>query len=395
MDPTSSPIRLVHNTIPNEEIDQLIEWLKTYPKLTKGELTIEFEKQWSAWLGRKYSVFVNSGSSANYLLLAALKQQGILKDKCNVIVPALSWATTVAPVMQLGMTPVLCDVDMETLGLNTDHLQQLMDSYDIGAIMLVHVLGFPCDMDKIRSICKDIPIIEDSCETVGSKYKTAKAGTFGIASTFSTYFGHHFSTIEGGLISTDDENLYHTLLCMRSHGWARDLPDSKRKELEIRYYANEINEFEALYTFYEPGYNFRSTDLQAFLGINQLKTLNENNKIRYQNLLHYNELLENPNYKIHPNKFGFVSNFAYPIIFRCTEQRTEAYQKLKENNIDSRPLVAGNMGVQPFFVKRFGAVYPTYATTIHKCGMYVPNNPYMTRETVARVCGVLNPILGN
>jgi len=262
-------INLVKDTIDGDDIKQLISWLETNPRLTKGQLNVQFEKEWSEWLGKKYSVFVNSGSSANLAALYSLLLSGKLRNN-KIVVPAVSWVTTVTPAVQFGMEPIMCECDEDNLGLNIEHLKQIIKEHDPSSIILVHVLGFPNHMNEIVELCKehDIRLIEDTCESIGSEYEGKKLGTFGDLSTFSFYFGHHMSTIEGGMISTDDEDLYHILLSIRSHGWDRDLPKSKQIELREKY---NIGDFRSLYTFYYPGFNLRATDLQAFIGLGQLK----------------------------------------------------------------------------------------------------------------------------
>jgi CDP-6-deoxy-D-xylo-4-hexulose-3-dehydrase len=278
-------IKLVKDTINFDDVSNLIEWLKTNPRLTKGDLTVEFEKKWSEWLGVKYSVFVNSGSSANLAGIYSLILSERMRNK-KIVVPAVSWVTTVTPAIQLGLEPIMCDCDEDNLGLNIDHLKQIIKDENPSAIILVHVLGIPNHLDEIISLCKenDILLIEDTCESIGSKYNDKKLGTFGDLSTFSFYFGHHMSTIEGGMVSTNDEDLYHILLSIRSHGWDRDLPQKKQVELREKY---NINNFRSLYTFYYPGFNLRSTDLQAFIGLEQLKKLDMIVENRNKNFLRY------------------------------------------------------------------------------------------------------------
>jgi CDP-6-deoxy-D-xylo-4-hexulose-3-dehydrase len=224
-------INLVKDTIDESDINQLIEWLKTNPRLTKGDLTIEFEKIWSKWLGVKYSVFVNSGSSANLAAIYSLILSGKLKNN-KIIVPAVSWVTTVTPAIQLGLEPIMCECDMSNLGLDIEHLKKIIKEENPSSIILVHVLGFSNHMDEIVKLCNEnnILLVEDTCESLGSKYDSKMLGTFGDLSTFSFYFGHHMSTIEGGMVSTDNEDLYHILLSIRSHGWDRDLPKEKQEK---------------------------------------------------------------------------------------------------------------------------------------------------------------------
>jgi CDP-6-deoxy-D-xylo-4-hexulose-3-dehydrase len=261
-------IALAKDTISKHDIAKLISWLQTNPKLTMGELTERLEAKWAKWLGVRYSVFVNSGSSANLLAVSALKNQ---KDKRKkIIVPAVSWSTTVMPVIQLGFTPILCDANLRNLGVDLEHFEKLCRKEKPLAAIVVHVLGIPCDIVQIRSICHkyDVTLLEDCCEAVGSMVSSivgdGKVGTFGEMSTISTYFGHLFSTIEGGFIGTSDQRLFNFLKASRSHGWARNMD---REAAWARKQKYNIDDFHELYTFYEVGFNLRSTDLQAFIGL--------------------------------------------------------------------------------------------------------------------------------
>ena len=381
----NTKIQLVKDTIDIQDINKLIEWLKTNPKLTKGELTIKFEEQWSKWLGKKYSIFVNSGSSANLAAVYSLLLSGKMKNN-KIIVPAVSWVTTVTPVIHLGLEPIMCECDSDNLGLNINHLKQLIETEKPAAIILVHVLGIPNHMKEIMELCKqhDILLIEDSCEAIGSKYEDKKIGTFGDLSTFSFYFGHHMSTIEGGMICTDDEDLYHILLSIRSHGWDRDLPKEKQQYLRDKY---NISDFRALYTFYYPGFNLRATDLQAFIGIEQLKKLPEIVKNRNINYLKYQEGIINQEWKITAPLNSFVSNFAYPVV---TKNIDMLIKKLNENNIDCRPLICGSINEHPFWYERYSKKDLPISKRVHECGLYVPNNHQMTEEEINKVINIIN-----
>jgi CDP-6-deoxy-D-xylo-4-hexulose-3-dehydrase len=376
-------IKLVKDTITHSEIDQLCDWLKTYPQLTKGKLTEEFEAKWSEWLGVKYSVFVNSGSSANLAMIYALKVSKKLKNN-KIILPCVSWVTTVSPVIQFGMEPILCETDKETLGLDVEYFEQLCKEHNPSCVVLVHVLGFPNKMKEIQEICKkyDVILLEDSCESVGSLYDGKQTGTFGLMSSFSTYFGHHFSTIEGGFVCTDDFELYEILKSIRSHGWSRDLSPETKQKLQAE---NGIDDFRNFYTFYYPGFNLRATDVQAFLGINQLKTLHDKNEKRYTNFVVYDSLIKNDYWKINYN--GFISNFAYPIIH---PNKNKIAQKLKEGNVECRPLICGSMSRQPFFYKEYGSKDYHFSDIIHDNGLYLPNNPDMTQDDINYIANIVN-----
>ena len=274
-------ISLVKDTIDNKDIDRLINWLKTYPKLTKGQITLDFESKFSKWLGRKYSVFCNSGSSANLLMLYALMEGGYLKNN-KIIVPSLAWATDLSPVMQLGLEPLLCDANLSDLSVDIEHMEKLFIEESPAAIMFVSVLGLIPNMDEIAKLCLkyDVILLEDTCESMGCKYKGKNLGTFGKMSSFSTFFGHHISTIEGGIVSTDDDDLYDLLISLRSHGWDRDLSKETQVKLQKKW---RISRFKSLYTFYYSGFNLRSTDLQAYIGLTQIDKLDNWGKIREHN----------------------------------------------------------------------------------------------------------------
>lgn len=378
-------IKLVKDTIDFSDIKNLIGWLETNPKLTKGNLTIEFEREWAKWLGVKYSVFVNSGSSANLAAVYSLLLSGKLRNN-KIIVPAVSWVTTVTPAIQLGMTPIMCECDKDNLGLDINHLKTIIKEESPSAIILVHVLGFPNHMKEILDLCKenDILLIEDTCESIGSEYDNKKLGTFGDLSTFSFYFGHHMSTIEGGMISTNDEDLYHILLSIRSHGWDRDLPEEKQKELRGKY---EINNFRSLYTFYYPGFNLRSTDLQAYIGLQQLKKLDLIVENRNKNYLRYHNEIKNQFWNITPPNNSFVSNFSYPII---TKNIKNLVSNLIENDIECRPLICGSINEHPFWFERYGKQELPNSKMVHEYGIYIPNNHQMTDEEIDKVIKIVN-----
>jgi CDP-6-deoxy-D-xylo-4-hexulose-3-dehydrase len=380
-------IDLVQDTIDNKDIDNLIQWLSTYPKLTKGEKTIEFEKKFSEWIGCKYSVFVNSGSSANLLMLYALKVLNKLKNN-KICVPSLCWATDLAPVLQFDMEPLLVDCNMENLSVDLSHLEKLFIEEQPSALILVSVLGLSPDMYKIVDLCKkyDVILLEDNCESQGTMYDGIKLGNFGLMSSFSTYFGHTMSTIEGGLIVTNDEDIYHTLLQLRSHGWDRDLP--KEKQLELRE-NNSIDEFSALYTFYVPGFNVRSTDLQAQIGIQQLLKVDGMIKNRNNNFFYYKSKLEGKIWFPITELGSYTSSFAIPVICKSSEEKSKLIKELTDNNITCRPLIAGSMGTQPFYTKIYGENKLSNCSKLDECGIYVPNHDKMTTEDIDIICNIL------
>ena len=323
-------IKLVSDTIDKKDISDLIQWLsnENIPILTKNKLTVELENKWSKKIGTKYSVYVNSGSSAILLALAAFIYSNKIKNK-KIVVPSLSWATDVSSPILLGMTPIMCDCNLEDLSCDLEHLEKIFKEENPGSFILVSALGFVPQMDKIIELCNkyEVTLFEDVCESMGSKYQNKYLGSFGYASFFSLYFGHHIITIEGGFINTNDEEFYYNLIMMRSHGWDRDLPEKKQKELRKKY---NVDDFTSLYNFYLPGFNLRSTDLQAFIGLRAIKKLDNFSNVRNKNLKIYMENIKVNMLNIQLSDESFNSNFAFPVM---NKNKDKIVKKLLENNI--------------------------------------------------------------
>ena len=384
-------INLADGTNSISELQKLAEWIKTDPRLTIGNFTTEFEKKWSEWQGCNYSVFVNSGSSANLLMYYTLICNGILQSSHDdiVIVPVVSWATTVSPLIQFGVKVILCDCNLENFGLDISHLKQLIQKYGkrIKAIVVCHVLGFPNDMDEIIEICnsENIILLEDSCESIGSTYNNIKTGNFGKISTFSFFYGHHISTIEGGMICTNDWNLYQIIKSLRAHGW-----DRNNDNREIMREENGIDDFHAPYTFYLPGFNLRATEIQAFLGVEQMKKIDDYITIRNYNLLYYDKNIKTKNKFLLKNNC-FYSNFAYPLI---VDDANMLYQKLKENEIDSRPIICGSISEQPFWkVYSNENLLLKNARMVHSNGIYLPNHQNLKEDDLKKIVNVVNEVV--
>jgi len=344
-------IKLVNDTITHDDIDALSDWLKTYPKLTMGPLTKEFEKKWSEWLGVRYSVFVNSGSSANLMMLYTLKYH---HKVTKVIVPALSWA-----------------------------LEELFKNEKPQVLMLVSVLGLVPNMKEIVDLCNEhnVILLEDVCESMGSRYKNNHLGTFGMMSSFSLYFGHHLSTIEGGMICTDNKEIYDLLLMIRSHGWSRDLEADERRGLKWMW---DVDDFSELYTFYVPGFNLRSTDLQAFIGLRQLEKIEIISDKRNENFKLYQKILgEQGMWTPTVDKNNFISNFAYPVM---SEDKENIIKRLQDNKIEVRPLIAGSMGTQPFYIDYDREIKLPRASIVDKLGFYIPNHPGLSVKDIEKIC---------
>jgi len=378
-------ITLAKDTIDKSDIDQLINWLQTYPRLTKGPVTLSLEKKWSEWIGRKYSIFCNSGSSANLLMLAALKEGQYLRND-KIVVPSLAWSTDLSPVMQLGLEPILCDCNMDDLSVDLDHVEKIFQESKPAALIFVSVLGLVPDMIRVGKLCDEygVVLLEDTCESMGCELGGKKLGTFGEMSSFSTYFGHHISTIEGGFVSTDNKELYELLVSLRSHGWGRDLSKESQHKLQKEW---SVSDFNSLYTFYYPAFNLRSTDLQAFIGMGQIDKLDEWGAIRQENFLTYQRLVVNDYWKPSPRSGSFISNFAYPVIH---PNRDAIVQELQKNQVEVRPLICGSMGTQPFYVKKYGKLVLPNVSRVDKHGFYVPNHPQLTNSQIRTVADIIN-----
>ena len=368
-------ITLVKDTISQNELKNLCKWLLDGNKLTKDKLTIKFEDKFSNYLGSKFSVFLNSGSSANLLMIYSLLESGKLKNK-NAVASSVSWVTTVSPLIQLGFNVSLSDCDNNDLGVDLNHFEYLCKKKKPSVAIIVNVLGHSNKIFDVMNICKkyNVILLEDSCEALGSSINKKKLGSFGRAGSFSFYYGHHISTIEGGMVVTDDIELYNVMLSIRSHGWGRDLMLKQKLLLEKKYKTDQIRD---LYNFYYPGFNFRSTDLNAFLGIEQLKKINKISIKRQKIFFYYKNLLRN--YWCQNSLASMISSFAFGTL---VSNRLETYKHLKKYNIESRPLICGNIGRHPFWIKKFGISKLTNADKIHEHGIYLPNNYDLTYNEI-------------
>lgn len=373
-------LKLADNTIDKKDYSVMIDFLKKRRYLNQSTVTKKFEKKFSNFLKTKYSVFVNSGSSANLLIAQSLLEGNYLKNKIAVL-PAVSWSTTVSPFLQLGFKVILCDCDKENLGLSYNHLKKICNKYNPGLVTVVNVLGHSNNFKKILTLQKkyNFKLMEDNCESMGSHFSNKNLGTFGLGSSHSFYFGHHISTIEGGMVSTRDKKFYNILLAVRSHGWARDVQTSFKKKLEKRY---KVDEFKSLYTFYYSGLNVRSTDFNANLGLEQLKKIKKISRIRYKNFLRYQKNLKN--FWSQKSDLKLASSFGYATFVK---NRLEVFKYLKTKKIQSRPLICGNMGQQPFWknnVKKNESL--PNAEFINKYGLYLPNHANLSFEEIDYIC---------
>ena len=288
-------VPLIRDAFRNEkEIrKKLADFILNVDRFSMGDKTIQWEKEFAKWHERKYSIFVNSGSSANLLMIQSLLNTGFLKKGDKVGFTCLTWSTNVMPLIQLGLRPIPIDIDPRTLNNSLKEIKSVHSKHkDLKCIFLTNVLGMSDAIDLIAEYCQESKIIllEDNCESLGSKYKGKLLGNFSLASTVSTFLGHHLSTIEGGFVLTDNEELYLDLLAARSHGWSRSWPNrikaEKREELNI-------STFHEPYTFFTIGMNLRPMEIQSFIGIDQLKYLNDSINYRFNFIIKMQKILEN------------------------------------------------------------------------------------------------------
>ena len=380
-----SAYHLAEDTIDSQDIEDLIQWLRTSPRLTQNTLVFEFERQWARWLGTKYATLVNSGSSANLLMYYSLRVSGKLKN-LKVVVPAVSWATTVAPAIQLGFEPVMCEADEDNFGLDMDYLESLLKEHDPASVVIVPVLGVPNDMGPLMEL-KDrygFVLMEDACAATGSRYDGQLLGTFGEISTFALYFGHHISTIEGGLVCTSDEELHDVLLHIRSHGWAKDLEPVKETQAACRY---DVIEFNRPFTFYYPGFNVRSTDLNARIGLSQMEKIDHVVTRRIENdKIYRSRFMDAAGFHCQQNDRGTICSISFAALASSVEHRERIAQVLRENNVETRPLGGGNMSRQPFWSERYGTTVFPVADRIHETSFQLPNHPGLDAEDINYIC---------
>lgn len=386
-------IKLIKSTFYKESLvkEKLSDFISKAATLSIGEECRKFEEGFAKWQQRKFCVMVNSGSSANLALIQALLNLGKIKKGDNIGFSALTWSTNVMPIIQLGLNAVPVDIELDTLNVSSKKLLSALERYPLKALFLTNLLGFCSDIEKIKEICdkRDIILIEDNCESLGTVYKGKKLGNFGLASTVSFYVGHHMSTIEGGAICTDDSSVETMLHLVRAHGWDRNLTEKKQLKMRKKFKVNST--FYSRYTFYDMGYNLRTTEINGFIGNIQLQYIDEIIQKRKENFLRIAKEIYKLTDRYIPIKYDhidLVSNFAIPIICKSESIRNELVKKC-DYKIEIRPVVGGDMVMQPFFAKY---MYPfinnfnnTNAKLAHTQGLYCGNNPELTEKEIQQI----------
>ena len=381
------------NNISRVDLAGVIDFLRQDdPVLTQSNQVQEFEREWSAWLGVKHSVLVNSGSSANLLTIAALREHCGLGE---IIVPTLTWVSDIASVIQCGFKPVFVDIDRRTLGMDNALVVRKITP-QTKAVFLTHVLGYNALnqslLDELEA--RKIPLIEDVCESYGATFDRQKLGTFGLMSDFSFYYAHHLTTIEGGMISTNDSDLYETLRMLRSHGMVRESSSDELRQS----YAERHPDLHPDFIFAFPAYNMRSTEINAVMGRSQIKRLNENNKLRSENLTLFLENLDPTKYQTEFATAGSC-NYAFTLVLKRPDTvfSSKVMKTLREHGVEYRRGASGggNQLRQPYLKRLLGDAdlkqFPN-VEHVHFYGFYIGNYPGLEREKIRSLCSLLNSI---
>jgi len=363
--------------------------------LTQSKKVNEFEKKWSKWLGVKYSVFVNSGSSANFITMSALKIINKNKVKNEIIVPTLTWVSDINSVVMNGFKPVFVDINFSNLSMNVEEVLKKISKKTL-AVFITHAQGFNGLNNKLLEVLKKkkIHLIEDVCESHGATFKNKKLGNYGLISNFSFYYAHHLTTIEGGMVCTNDKKIYEIIKILRSHGMLREA-NNKKYEKKI---VNKYKYLSPKFIFMYPSLNFRNNEISAVIGINQLKNLNKNNLLRTRNFKLFLKLLNSNKFFVEFDMSG-SSNYAFPIILKTKnfKKRNLFEKELLKNGIEFRRGNAGggNQLRQPYInsvVKNIDLKKFKKVDHVHFFGYYIGNYPSLNPKKINLICKVLNSI---
>lgn len=370
----------------------LADFIIKSDKLSMGEKCAEFEKAFAKKQGSKEAILFNSGGSANLSMLQALKNLGKLKDGDLVGFSALTWSTNVMPIIQMGMKPVAIDCSKDTLNVMSDNVLERIKQTKLKALFITNVLGFVGDLDKIKKVCEEhnIILIEDNCESLGTELPEGKAGNFGLGASFSFFVAHHMSTIEGGMVCTNDEEFAEMLRIVRANGWDRNL--SAPQQIKWRKKYNITSEFEAKYTFYDLAFNVRPTEITGFLGLSQLQFLDENIRTREENYLRLEKILLG-NDDLLPLRHDHISTlslFAIPVVCKTPELREKYMAQFSGAGIEIRPMIAGNIQKQPFYKKYVKDDFNLPNTDfLHDNSFYCGNYPELSENDLETISSCL------
>tara|TARA_R100001129_G_scaffold181680_1_gene161282 strand:+ start:280 stop:1437 length:1158 start_codon:yes stop_codon:yes gene_type:complete len=379
---------LINNNISEEDKKVLANFILNTDRFTNGPKVKEFENKWSEWLGVKYSVMVGSGAAANYITTAIVRE--LKGQKGEVIVPPIGWVSDVSAIINTGFTPVFVDVDLETMAISYENIKNAINE-NTKAIVLVHALGFNGINEKLIELAKEheLILIEDCCESHGATYKGKKVGSMSDMSCFSFYFGHHMTTIEGGMVCTNDYETYQLARMFRSHGMTREADEETHK----KYSKPDVN---PLFTFAVPGYNMRSTEINAVIGLEQIERLDYNIQMRQKNLDIWLSALDPSKYYTNFFVEG-SSNYALPLILNKDNNNIKEVCKiLEQQGVEYRIGTAGggNQARQPYLERYEFLVVGQLdkADYIHDFGLYIGNHPELTEKQIINLCRSLNNV---
>ena len=370
----------------------LAEFIIRAPRLSMDTKCVEFEIEFSKFQSRSHSVLFNSGASANLAILQALKNLGKIKEGDCIGFSAVTWSTNTMPIIQLGFNAVPVDCDPTTLNIMSHNLLDTLKNEKLKALFITNALGLTGDLDSIKKICNEnnIILLEDNCEALGTELPQGKAGNFSLASSFSFFVAHHMSTIEGGMVCTDDEDLYEMLKIVRANGWDRNLTAIQQRKWRLKY--NIKSEFDAKYTFYDLAFNLRPTEITGFLGLEQLKYLDDNIRVRQNNYLKFENIIKtNPDLiLIDRTHISLLSSFCLPVLCKSPILKQKYVDQFSGAGIEIRPMIAGNMQKQPFFSKYVKNKYELHGSDfIHECGFYSGNYPELSDSDIEIVSSCL------
>lgn len=379
---------LMENTITFSDRLKMALFLLTNDKLTNGPKVREFEKKWSEWLGVKHSLYVSSGSAANTLLISAVKEYYGLQNGDKVLVPSCTWMTNIAPVIQANLQPIFCDINLKNFSFDVDEMKYVASQHpDIKAVFITHLIGFSSNVEKVREIFPEALILEDICESHGVKGPNGeKRGINSVGSTFSFYFGHHMTTVEGGVVCTNNTELYELMRMKRSHGMAREASPHMFKK-----FSEENPEIDPAFLFMTEGFNLRNHEVCAVLGLSQLKKLDKNIQIRQQNFRYWwNKIYKTDSYFV-PDFQAGNSSFCFPIITKDSSDTFSMKKNLKENGIEYRPIISGNILLHPAFKKYDLCTKREHPNVLilHQNGMYVGNSQFVDTNQIDRLISIM------
>lgn len=380
---------LMENTITLSDRLKMALFVLTTDRLTNGPKVREFENKWSEWLGVKHSLYVSSGSTANTLLVSSVKEYYGLHDGDKVLVPSCTWMTNIAPVIQANLQPIFCDINLKNFSFDVDELKFIAKEHpDIKAVFITHLIGLSSDVEKVREIFPDALILEDICESHGVKSADGKKrGVNSVGSTFSFYFGHHITTIEGGVVCTNNTELYELMRMKRSHGMAREASPHMFKK-----FSEENPEIDPAFLFMTEGYNLRNHEICAVLGLSQLKKLDKNIQIRQENFKYWwDNVYKTESYFVPEFQRG-NSSFCFPIIVKQSSDILALKNKLKENDIEYRPIISGNILIHPAFRKYKLCTQREVpnVSTLHQNGVYVGNSQFVDKRRIDRLISIMD-----